>query len=65
MNFKIKACSVEIIEQEIEAENQEKAEDLFLEKYENGDIGSEEGTIFFEGDEGFKMISEIVFSEEE
>ena len=65
MKFKIKACSVECLEQEIEAESKEKAEELFLKKYEAGDIGSEEGTIFFEGDEGFEVIQEIVFSEEE
>jgi len=58
--FKLQAYSVDLYEDEIEAESAEKAQDVFMEKIENGDVAPEEGNVFFEGEDGFELLSELV-----
>ena len=63
--FKIKAYSIDFFEKEIEAENQEKAEEKFQAEWENSDIESQESQLFLQQDEGFEVINEIYNQNEE
>jgi len=58
--FKLKACTIDYFESEIEAENLEAAKKKFEEKWEAGDIQNPEGTaLFFSDEEGFDELNEI------
>lgn len=58
--FKIKAFVVEEYNEEIEAENEEKAKEFFEKRWSQREIESEEAILFFEGDEGFEIIKDFV-----
>ncbi len=62
--FKVKAYSVDLYEQEVEAKTEEDAQDKLLEKIENAEIAPEEGTVFFSDDESFSILAELVSDDE-
>ncbi len=61
--FKVKAYGIEYLEGEIEAKNEEEAQEKLLEKWEQGEVESNEVNFVFDGNEGFDLIKDI-FSEE-
>jgi hypothetical protein len=58
--FVIKAFDIRSFEEEIEAETESEAREIFLEKYDAEDIESCENNLFFEIDEGFEVIREMI-----
>ncbi|MFA6022798.1 MAG: hypothetical protein WC781_01800 [Candidatus Pacearchaeota archaeon] len=58
--FRVKVYAIESYEEEIEAESEHQAQEIFIDKYDNDDVESAESNLLFETDEGFEMIREIV-----
>jgi hypothetical protein len=63
MKFKLKAYTIQSYDCEIEAENEEKAKDKFMEEGEKGNLESEEIQVLFNDKDGYEAI-DSVFSEE-
>jgi hypothetical protein len=61
--YKINSWVLEHFEEEIEANSEDEAKDKFEESYENGELESDEGYVFFE-DEGEYDMVETIISEE-
>lgn len=62
--FNVKAYTVELYEDKIEAASEEEAQDKLIEKWENQEIESEETQFIFEDNEGFDVL-EGLFVEED
>jgi len=60
MKFKLKAYTADYIEVEVEASNLEQAQDKVIAMCDNGEIQSEEGFIFFEKEEGFEVLKDLL-----
>jgi hypothetical protein len=63
--FKVRAYTIELYEDEVEAENEEDAKEKFMEKWENAEIVNEDTHFFFDDEEGFEVIDGIVAESEE
>jgi hypothetical protein len=63
--FKIKAYVVDEYEDELEADSVEEAQEKMLEKIENSELETRDGTIFFDGDKDHSKIQEIIDSQED
>ena len=61
--IKIKAITVESFEEEIEAENEDQAEEIFTRRFEEGELESHDNYILFEGTEEYNLIKDSVFNE--
>lgn len=58
--FVIKAFDIRSFEEEIEADSEDDAKDIFLDKYDVEDLESAESNLFFENDEGFEAVRDLV-----
>jgi len=63
MKFKLKAYTADFIEAEVEAPSLELAQDKLIAMCDNGEIKSEEGFIFFEKDEGYEVLKDLLDTE--
>ena len=63
--FNIKALTTDYIEEEIEADTLEQAQEKLIKKYDSGEVEAQEGFIFFEGDDAYDLVKEIMDSSED
>ena len=63
--FTIKATTTDYIEEEIEANSLEEAQEKLISMYDSGKVEAQEGFIFFEGDEGYDLVKEIMKASDE
>jgi len=63
--FKIKAYVIDSFEEEIEAEDEESAQEIFYNKVAEGELEPQEWITFFEGTEAFDALASLVQDAEE
>ena len=63
--FLVKAFAVESYKEEIEAETQEQAEEIFEKQYEEGDIEPTDNYLLYSDTEEFELIKTTVFEVED